>query len=355
MSPGGEQPRVAVLYNAPTLLPEHPDAVSEADVVAVARAVVSTLNAGGFDAHLTPAAPPVGELIRSLSDSRPDVVFNLIEGFGGHSGGEAHVTGLLELLDLPYTGCPPEAQALCHGKAATKALLLGSGLPTAPFVVLEPGDAVAKLPWAGPSIVKPEAEDASLGIDQGSVVSTPEALATRVARVRELYGPRVLVEAYLQGPELNVGLLALPEPEALAVAEVVYQMPPGAWPIVTYNSKWHEGSAEDLSALPRCPAVIDAAPAEQVSRLAVSAFRATGCRDYARVDIRLDSRGAPMILEVNPNPDLGPSAGWARALRASGRNYEATLIALARQALERGSRRVRVQIDRGKPAPITRP
>jgi D-alanine-D-alanine ligase len=332
------RPRVAVLYNAPQLPPDHPDALSEADVVAVARTVVLALNAGGFDARPTPAAPPIGHVVRALADARPDLVFNLIEGFGGHSGGEAYVTALLELLNLPYTGCPPEAQALCRHKGTAKALLRGLGLPTAPFLVLEPDDIIASLPWPGPSIVKPESEDASLGIDQASVVTSTEALAARVAQVRESYGPRVLVEAYLPGSELNVGVLGLPEPEALPVAEIAFQMPAGSWPIVTYNAKWLEDSAEDRDTAPRCPAQIDPSLAAEVSRLAVAAFRATGCRDVARVDFRLDAQGAPMILEVNPNPDLGPGAGWARAVRASGRDYDATLVALARQALERGTR-----------------
>jgi D-alanine-D-alanine ligase len=332
------RPFVAVLYNEPTLPPGHPEAESEADVVAVARAVTAALNVGGFDARPTSAASPIGHLISALADPRPDLVFNLIEGFGGHSGGEAHVTALLELLDLPYTGCPPEAQALCRHKGATKALLRGLDLPTAPFLVLEPGDALASLPWPGPAIVKPESEDASLGIDQASVVTAPEAVAARVDQVRALYGPRVLVEAYLPGSELNVGLLALPEPQALPVAEVVFEVPPGAWPILSYNAKWHEGSAEDRASPVRCPAEIGSWLAAEVSRLAVAAFRATGCRDYARVDFRLDSQDSPMILEVNPNPDLGPIAGWARALRATGRDYDTTIVDLARQALERSPR-----------------
>jgi D-alanine-D-alanine ligase len=88
----------------------------------------------------------------------------------------------------------------------------------------------------------------------------------------------------------------------------------------------------------RCPAEIDASLAAELSRLAVAAFRATGCRDYARVDFRLDAQGAPMILEVNPNPDLDPSAGVARAMRVAGQDYAETLAALVRQALARGSR-----------------
>jgi D-alanine-D-alanine ligase len=327
--------RVAVLYNAPVLPRDHPDADSEDGVVAAARAVAAALKGQGFKAWMIAARRPMQRLVRSLTRQKPDVVFNLIEGFGGRSGGEAWITSLLELMGLPYTGCPPEAQALCRHKGRTKALLLGLGLPSAPFAVVGTDDDPPEPP-AWPVLVKPASEDASLGIDQGSVVGDRTALAARVAAVRESHGPDVLVEAYLPGPEYNVGVVALPRPTALPVAEVAYDVPPGAWPILTYAAKWAAGSAEDLASPVRCPAAIDPALAARLGALAVSAFHATGCRDYARVDFRLDAAGEPMILEVNPNPDLDPAAGLARALRASGRSYEETLATLARGALARG-------------------
>ena len=168
--------RVAVLHNAPALPPSHPDAVSEADVVEVALAVVDALRREGLDARPLAAAPPIGRLVESLDDPRPDVVFNLIEGFGGSSAGEARVTALLELMGLPYTGCPSEAQALCHSKGQTKAILRGLGLPTAPFALVGAGEPVPDLEGTGPWIVKPDGEDASLGIDQASVVTDRAAL-----------------------------------------------------------------------------------------------------------------------------------------------------------------------------------
>ncbi len=333
----GARPQVAVLYNAPTLPADHPHYDSEADVVAVAGEIEAILNRSGFEARGIAAAPPVESLITDLSNPRPDVVFNLIEGFAGSSAGEAWITSLLELLRLPYTGCPPEAQGLCRQKARTKALLRGCGLPTAPFqVVSDP--ASVEPSFRGPYFVKPEAEDASLGIDRGSVVTEPAALAERVALLRSRFRGDVLIEAYLPGPEYNVGVLGLPEPLALTVAEVVYDPKPGEWPILTYAAKWHVGSAEDLASPIRCPAEVEASLADELSRLAVAAFEATGCRDVARVDFRLDDEGRPMILEVNPNPDLGPTAGWARALRASGRDYEETIAGLVERALIRGPR-----------------
>jgi D-alanine-D-alanine ligase len=324
-----------VLYNHPRLAPDHPNSVSESDVLAAAKAVVAALASRGFKAWLMAARPPVARLVRSLTRQKPDIVFNLIEGFGGHSGGEAWVTSLLEMMGLPYTGCPPEAQCLCRHKGRAKALLLGHGLPTAAFWAVKPGDPLPS--QSGQLIVKPEAEDASLGIDQGSVVADPTALAERVETVRRAYGPVVLVESYLPGSEYNVGVLGLPEPLALPIAEVVFRPRPGDWPILTYAAKWSVGSNEDLASPVRCPAEITQELSDRLGALAISAFEATGCRDYARVDFRMDATGSPMILEVNPNPDVGPMAGWARALEASGRDYSATLAGLARQALDRGA------------------
>jgi len=330
---------VAVLYNPPALPSSHPHYDSEADVVTVAKTVVEALERGGFEAWEQPAAPPLAELIAELAGTAPDLVFNLIEGFAGASGGEAQITGLLELLGLPFTGCPSAAQGLCHQKGQTKALLRGHGLPTAPFVVVTGGD--WSMPgFAGPYFVKPDAEDASLGIDQGSVISVLSEVRDRVHQIQAAHGPDVMIEAYLPGPEFNVGVLALPSPKALPIAEVVYTTRGDEWPILTYEAKWAMGSAADLASLARCPAQMDRELAAHLRTLAVSAFRLTGCRDYARVDFRLDAMGQPLILEVNPNPDLGPSAGWARALGESGQDYEATLVALARQAHSRGVRHV---------------
>jgi D-alanine-D-alanine ligase len=190
-----------------------------------------------------------------------------------------------------------------------------------------------------PVIVKPESEDASLGIDQTSVVTDHSTLAERVARVRFQYGPRVLIEEFLPGAEFNVGILELENPVALPVAEVVYTPQLGQWPILSYVAKWASGSAEDLASPVRCPAYIEPELSTRLSEIAIAAFRVTGCRDYARVDLRLDSQGAPHILEVNPNPDLDPHAGFARALGASGRDYGDTLADLVRHAQARGGRR----------------
>lgn len=325
--------RVAVLYNAPVLPAGHPDAESEGSVVRVARAVLKALKSQGARPWLLAAKPPVYRLVNRLKTQRPKVVFNLIEGFGGHSAGESWVTALLELMGIPYTGCPPEAQGLCRQKGRTKALLAGFGLPTAAFAVVREGEPLPSLPF--PLIVKPEGEDASLGIDQGSVVIEESSLRDRIDLVRGRHGGAVLVETYLPGREFNVGVIGRENPRALSVAEVVYNGDDGAWPILTYDAKWSPGSAEDLRSPVLCPAEMERGLAEELQDLAVRAFVAAGCRDVARVDFRLDAAGRPMILEINPNPDLDPNAGWARALKASGLEYADTLASFVAAAKDR--------------------
>ena len=124
-------------------------------MVEVARAVAEALAADGLDARPLAAAPPVGRLVRDLSASPPDVVFNLIEGFGGSSAGATHVTGLLELMRLPMTGSPAEALAACPSKGRAKALLRGFGLPTAPFAVARPGEPIPDVTGRGRSSSSP--------------------------------------------------------------------------------------------------------------------------------------------------------------------------------------------------------
>ncbi len=187
----------------------------------------------------------------------------------------------------------------------------------------------------GPVIVKPAHEDASLGIGPQSVVSDRAALEEQIALVQSVYGP-VLVERFIAGREFNAAVLATPEPRLLPLAEIEFAAElTERERLVTYAAKWNCGSVADLATAPRCPARVEPVLAERIAAIALSAFEVTGCRDYARVDMRVADDGGIYILEINGNPDIGPSAGFARALRAAGIEYAEFVERLVRTAAER--------------------
>ena len=330
---------VVILHNAPVLPADHPDAASEAGVLDAVEAVEQALTLRGHAVERLPVGESSARLIEDLSTLRCDAVFNLCEGLGGTGAGEAAVAGLLELCGVAYTGCSAETLSLVRDKARTKWLLAGGGLPTAPFcrVLADeplPRAALAALLEAGPCIVKPAREDASLGISADSVVTNLPALERQATEVRARYGD-VLIEQFIDGREFNVGVVMLPEPRLLPIAEIEFAENAGRWKLVTYNAKWAEDSDECLGTPPRCPADVSPELAADLGRVALAATRMTGCRDYARVDVRVNERGEPFVLEVNPNPDISPGAGFPRALAAAGIEYDEFVCRLVEQAQRR--------------------
>lgn len=322
--------RIVILYNEPVLPANHPDAESERDLLHTVEAIARILQHSAHQVVSAGLKKSPEELLQVLAGNKPDLVFNLFEGFGDKPASEYYIAGLLEWLAVPYTGCPLEAMVLGRDKVRTKYLLRGAGLPTADFQVVSTMDEVS-LPTAWPVIVKPAGTDASIGIHQDSVVTSDALLRNKVSHILKEYGAPVLVESYLPGTEFNVGVIDKDGLMALPVAEMVYTPQPGVqWPIVSYESKWEIGSADDLAMQPRCPAQINPALSLQLQELALSACRLVGCRDYARVDFRLDEHQKPHIMEVNPNPDLGESAGLARMVRAQGMTYEELIVQFVR-------------------------
>jgi D-alanine-D-alanine ligase len=328
-------PRVLILYNEPVLPADDPDAASEYDVLGTVDAVSDTLTQAGFPVSRVGATHDPRALVAELRSHRPDVVFNLYEGTGDDASTEAHVAGLLEWLGLPFTGSPYHTLTLARNKHLTKLLLLGAGLPTPEFLFLEDLPVPeCHLDW--PVIVKPAALDASLGLDHGSVVTGPQRLNERVAHLLKRYGPPVLVEQFIRGREFNVALTEAPQLRTLPVSEIVFAyQEPGCWPIVTYDAKWKPGSRDDDATPPRCPADIAEKWSARLGRIASQAFRLLGCRDYARVDFRVNDAGDPFVLEVNPNPDFSPHAGFANSLTAAGMSHAQFTVDLVKTVLQR--------------------
>ncbi len=319
--------KIAVCFNlAPpqTLRGEQRDRISEAGSEGEAEAVASALRQLGHQPVLVPLGAELSPFIACLQQEQPDFVFNLCEGFWGESGLEMHVAALFEMLGLEHSGSPALTLGLTQDKALTKDLLSRHQLPTPGYLLVAPGaELPASLPLTWPLIVKPYREDASLGITAESVVADAVALARRVAYVHERYQQAALIEEFIAGREFNAAVIGDDCLEALPVSEICFHS--GLTQrIVSYDGKWLEDSLEYTGTEPVCPAAVSLAEQNALQQAALRACRLLGCRDYARVDIRLRD-GVPYILEVNANPDISPGAGLARAACAAGRDYAALI------------------------------
>jgi D-alanine-D-alanine ligase len=335
-------PKILVLYNEPVLPADHPDAGSEHDVLDTAENTVRVLDAAGFAVRRLGIDYDPRPLLDELRDHRPDAVFNLFEGLATQTATEVSVAALLEWLNIPFTGCPSLALALGRDKIRTKHLLLAAGLITPDYRVIDQFPAPS---WSHewPAIVKPASQDASVGIDQASVVTNQQQLEERARYVASTYGLPVLVERFIFGREFHVNLIEEGRGEdpgrpllMLPLAEIAFDpRDPDRWPIYSFTAKWFEDSEEHKAAPLRAPVELPSEPAERLRGLAVRAFRVLGCRDYARLDVRMAPDGAFHVLEVNPNPYLNSPALIA-GLLTIGRTHEQLIVDLALNAIARG-------------------
>jgi len=326
---------VVILYDQPNLPIHHPNAESELDVLHTVNVVQEYLLEAGFDVSRLAVGQDPEPVLIGLREYQPDVIFNLCEGSVERPENEAFAASLLEWLNIPFTGCSEIPMRLCLNKPLAKQLLRGAGLATPDFFVVD-GLPIAPCPLPWPVIVKPAAQDGSAGIEQASVVTSQPQLEERIRWVLREYGGPVLIEQFIAGRELKVGMIELPDLRPLPISEIRHRDGSnGFWPVVTYEAKWETGSRDDL-ATPRCfPDDLPTALADQLRALALQAFRLFGCRDFASVDFRLDAQGRPMILEVNPNPDFNPGAGFAAQLEAAGLTHQQFTVQLVQTALQR--------------------
>ncbi len=301
-------------------------------------AIEDSLRAGGFNPYVLAVEHFSRDLVSTLARIAPRFVFNLCEEINHRSELEMCVAGLLDLMAIPYTGSGPLSLGLALNKFRVKKFLRSFSIPTARGYLQTPEDQASACDIGFPVIVKPVREDGSLGIGPSSVCGDAESLRAQVLMIHEVYRQPALVEEYLDGREFNVSIMGDGSPEILAVSEIDFSgMPPDLPRIVCYQAKWDEGSVVYQGTVPVCPARISGRLENRVRDLALRSFQAVGCRDYARIDMRTDAQGNVRVLEVNPNPDIGPKAGFARAARAAGYTYTDMVLRISEFALERGA------------------
>jgi D-alanine-D-alanine ligase len=316
--------KVAILFDGLSALGPSPDIL----ILGTVEAVETILADDGATVVRIPVNPD-GRWVERVRRGKFDLAFNLCEGIDGVAALEPAVIAVLELFGVPYTGSSSATTSLTLRKHVVNSLLEREGLPVPPWRLSRPDATID--PIGFPAICKPAAEDASIGIEQRSVVRSARALTTRLREMHQRWDD-VLVQQYVDGREVNVGILG---DEVLPVAEIDFgAMPKGMWRIVSYTSKWHVGSDEDLGAAPRCPADLPESVTADCQRIALAAWRAVGGTGYGRVDMRIDAEGRPWVLEVNANPDIAPDAGLARMARTAGIDYSQMIRQVCADAIE---------------------
>ncbi len=280
------------------------------------------------------------EAFDKFRSMRPDFVFNIAEGMHGPSR-EAQIPAMLEMLQIPYLGSDPLTLGICLDKARAKEILAYNGIATAPFTVVRSMEEFEDVRVRFPSMVKPLHEGSSKGIYNSSVVRSTEELEHEVRTVLSTYGEPALVEEFLPGREFTVALLGNgDEVRVLPVVEIKFDaLPAGVNPIYSYEAKWIWDSVEAPLEIFECPAALEPALQEEIASLCVDAYRVLGCRDWSRIDVRLDAAGLAHIIEINPLPGILPrpedNSCFPKAARAAGMSYNQLINAVLDIALQR--------------------
>jgi D-alanine-D-alanine ligase len=293
------------------------------------------------------AAPDFPERLRA---TKPDLVFNIAEGLFGVNR-EAHVPAICEFFGVPYSGSDPFTLSLCLDKARAKEILSHHRVPTAPFVLVESREDLHRLlggasPLAPPSdilplFVKPVHEGSSKGITERNFVRSADELEAQVQFLLTTYEQPVLVEEFLPGTEFTCGILG--NGSTARVLPIVGMnfgaLPTGAVPIYGFEAKWVWDRPENPLEIFECPARVSDASRTAIEKVALRAYRVLGCRDWSRVDVRLDADGVPNVVEVNPLPGILPDSAdnscLPKAARAAGLSYDELIQSCLLHAAER--------------------
>ncbi len=312
------------------------------DIVDTVKDIETVLKEEGFDTRCTPLKGcKVGVLdafIRGIK-GEGEIIFNLCESAFGKSSFEMNIAALLELYGLEHTGSGPLTLGLALDKGLTKDILNSRDIMTPEYAVLREPPTKLKRSLKFPLIVKPLMEDASVGIDSGAVVKTMKALRNRVEFIITTFKQPAIVEEYIDGREFNIAVLGNGRNmKVLPPSEIDFTGFPDELPkIVCYEAKWVTESHLYKKSKPVCPADVPDSVRTELETVALKAYETMGCRDYARVDVRVGEDGNIKVLEVNPNPDISKDAGVARAARAVGLEYPKLISSIVEAALARYS------------------
>jgi len=288
--------------------------------------VIETLREQGHEVRVLGVHDDLAGIRPTAGFFQPHIVLNLMEAFAGVTTFDQNVVSYLELLRLRYTGCNPRGLILARDKGLSKKLLAYHRIPVPDFTVARYGrKPVLPKKMHFPLIVKSLFFEASAGISQASVVENAEQLARRVQFIHESLGTAAIVEQFIDGRELYVGVLGNERLEVLPVWEMSFaKMPENRWRIATERVKWST-RYQKANGIMTDAATLDASAIAHIQRMAKRAYRALDLNGYARIDLRLDERGRAYVLEANPNPNLAYGEDFAESAEVYGLSYEKLL------------------------------
>jgi len=277
--------------------------------------VMSTLRELGHEVHPVGVGEDLGVIRKAIDEQKPHIAFNLLEDFHDISVFDQNVVSYLELLRLPYTGCNPRGLLLARDKALSKQLLSFHRVPVPEFAVYRVGRAVRRPKrLAYPLIVKSLTKEASAGISQASVVDDDDKLIERVRFVHKTLGTDAIVERYVDGRELYVGMLGNERLRVFPIWELfLTKMPEDAWRIATDRVKWNRAYQKKRGVKTDAAKNLSDETIERIKHVCKRVYRVLGLSGYARIDLRLDPEGRPFVLEANPNPQLAYGEDFAES------------------------------------------
>jgi D-alanine-D-alanine ligase len=310
----------------PKLQPQRADTYAEWDTEETILAVKTALE----EEHDVTLIEADEACFQTFLQVQPEITFNIAEGMRGVSR-EAQIPAILEMLGIPYTGSDPVTLGICLDKSRAKEILSHYNIPTPKFSVVSSFKELSQVKPPFPCIVKPLHEGSSKGIFNSSLVCTTRDLKQQVEKILFEYEEPVLIEQFLSGREFTVALLGNdPDLAVLPIVEIRFDsLPQGVNPIYSYEAKWIWDQIEHPIDVHECPAMISPRLAEEISALSRKAFTALRCRDWCRIDFRLDENGTPNILELNPLPGILPNpeehSCFPQAARAAGLSYNSMI------------------------------
>jgi D-alanine-D-alanine ligase len=314
--------------------------------------VAEALEAAGHKPSVLTIHDDVPQLVDGLRRNKPDLIFNLVESFSDDIlGGAIGVAGVLDLLEVAYTGGGPGELYLQEDKALSKKLLAYDQIQYPDFASFDPSadfETGGKLRM--PLFVKPLRMDASLGIDERSLVRSTQELMERVNHIHKSFGDTALAEEYIEGREFYVGVLGNQQPVAFPPIEMDFSgLPEGSVRVMDNEAKF-DVSSDRYQGTRAVVADVEPELKARLEKIALNAYRALRVRDYGRIDLRLTESGEIYVIEVNANCYLEKNSEFAIAAAAMGIDYVTLINRIGELATQRWKQRTRVMRRRRRAA-----